>query len=352
MTAKTDKQRQALQVYERHDKDGAAAARELGISRSSLRGLLLRGGLHAKEPEFEISDIPDDGLDVFQTVEIRKRQYAKKKAHEEAIKLIPCKINLDGPIGIHFFGDPHVDDDGTDLTAIEHDCRLIRDTEGLFGANVGDTTNNWIGRLARLYGEQETSGSTAWKIAEWFLRMCPKDDSEWNDPIFTWWLFWVGGNHDAFSGPGDPLIWMARQQNALYMKSSVRLNLMFPNGRQVRVNCAHNFKGMSQWNPAHGSMKSAQKGFHDHLLINGHRHVSGYGIIKDPATGTLSHCVQVASYKVYDRYAKEMGLRDQHISPSATAIINPDARDERSLITVYHDPDEASQYLTWKRTRS
>jgi hypothetical protein len=97
-------------------------------------------------------------------------------------------------------------------------------------------------------------------------------------------------------------------------------------------------------------MKASQMGFHDHILINGHKHTSGYGLIKDPAGGTVSHCIQVGSYKIHDRFAKERGFRDQHISPSVVTIIDPDAT-EVGLVTVFHDVEAAVDYLTWKRER-
>jgi hypothetical protein len=38
---------------------------------------------------------------------------------------------------------------------------------------VGDTTNNWTGRLARLYADQSTSAAQAWRIAEWLVNLEP-----------------------------------------------------------------------------------------------------------------------------------------------------------------------------------
>jgi hypothetical protein len=98
-------------------------------------------------------------------------------------------------------------------------------------------------------------------------------------------------------------------------------------------------------------MKAAQLGFRDHVLVNGHKHASGYGVIKCPATGLISHCIQIASYKVYDRYAKERGFRDQHISPCAVTLINPYAEREAGLLQLYWDPEEAADVLAFKRKK-
>jgi len=42
---------------------------------------------------------------------------------------------------------------------------------GIYGANIGDTTDNWpwTGRLARLWAESEVSDKTAKRMAEWFM---------------------------------------------------------------------------------------------------------------------------------------------------------------------------------------
>ena len=236
---------------------------------------------------------------------------------------------------VHLTG--NCDDDGTDLALLERHTDLIRNTKGLFGANVGDTTNNWMGRLARLYAEQSTSAKQAWQIAEWFIKRVD-------------WLYFLSGNHDAWSGPGDPIKWILR--SGVPNDSGVRLNLQFPNGKEVRINARHTFPGHSMWNTAHGLSKAAQMGWRDHILIAGHTHVSGYQIVKDPMTGMLSHAIRVGSYKTYDRYAEQLGLPDQCISPAVVTVIDPNSTTETGLITVFHDVEEGAKFLTWKRQRS
>jgi len=292
-----------------------------------------------KPKEFSIQPIPDDDVPVEELIEHRKRQFAKKKAHEEARKLIPVKVRIPGPIGILHFGDPHVDDDGTDIEALEHDKALCANTEGLFAANVGDVTNNWVGRLARLYDSQSTSKPQAWRLAEWLL-------------AGTHWLYIIGGNHDAWSGAGDPIKWIARQSDSLYQSSEVRLALRFWNDREVRINARHDFAGSSQWNPAHGPMKSVFHGVRDHIAICGHKHKSGYGIIKDPASGIACHAIQVASYKLYDRYARDHGFRDQTLGPACLTVIDPTLPDDHpDLVKPFWNSDEGADFLKYRRAK-
>ena len=100
----------------------------------------------------------------------------------------------------------------------------------------------------------------------------------------------------------------------------------------------------------HGAGKAFQLGNRDHIMVCGHKHVSGYMPIKDPDSGIVGHCIQVGSYKRLDRYARERGFRDQMISPCAVTVINPEAS-EAGLVQVFWEPEEAAQYLTWLRSR-
>ena len=314
------------------------AAERFGVSLDRSGSPTENYGSWKKPPEFSFTPVPDDDLTIDELVDIRKRQFEKKKAHEEARKLIPVRVNVDGPIGILHFGDPHVDDDGTDITALEHHKKLCMEVEGLFGANVGDVTNNWVGRLAKLYGEQSTSAKQAWRLAEWLLKDLKL-------------LYLIGGNHDGWSGAGDPLQWITRQTDSLYQSSEVRLALNFPNGATVRINARHDFGGSSMWNPAHGPMKAVFHGVRDHIAICGHKHKSGYGIIKDPAEGIACHAIQVASYKIFDRYARDKNFRDQNLSPCALTVIDPRLpQTHPDLVKVFWDADEGVSYLKWKRS--
>lgn len=297
-------------------------------------------GLAAKDVEkdgFSFTPLPNDDVSIEELIAHRKRQFANKRNYEEASKLIPIKIKMSGPIGILFFGDPHVDDDGTDIEALERHTALVKDTPGLFAVNVGDTTNNWVGRLARLYADQSTSASQAWKLAEWFINRCN-------------WLWLIAGNHDLWSGTGDPLKWITRQQGALYKSSEARIALRFPNGTEVRINSRHDHAGSSIWNPAHGPMKAAIMGTRDHLYVAGHRHESAYAVLKDAISGITMHTLKIASYKTYDRFAKDRGFRDNSLSPCALAVINPDLPGTHpDQIKIFWEPEQGAEYLRYLR---
>lgn len=295
--------------------------------------------LAMKEIEFLASQVPEEDIPIGEIIEYRKKQFKQKQKHEEAVANRKVEVLVDGPFAIAHFGDPHVDDDGCDIGLLEKHKSIVMNTKGMLAANVGDVTNNWVGRLAQLYGDQSTKRREAIKLAEWFLSGIK-------------WLYLVSGNHDAWSGEDDPIQWMVNQGGSLWTrKTSIRLFLNAPNGRQIIVNARHDFPGHSMWNHAHGPMRAATMGWRDHILTCGHRHISGYGILKDPASGRISHAIRVASYKTYDKYAEQKGFPDHTISPCVVTMINPDAEEESGLITVFHDVRAAADYLDWARAR-
>lgn len=320
------------------------AAAELGLSRRTVDkrmdriAIMKAQGDWPEEKPFQADDVPDELPSAEELLEQRKKRFSKLDTAKKAKKLINVKVKDDGPIGIVHFGDPHVDDDGTDIGLIEQHVRIVNQTPGLFGANVGDNQNNWVGRLARLYGEQSTSAAEAWVLTEWLV-------SSVN------WLYILGGNHDAWSGAGDPLKWVLRGQQGVYQNYGARLNLQFPNKKQVRINARHDFHGHSMWNEVHGPKKAAKMGWRDHLLTCGHKHTSGVAVDKCPSTGLISHIIRVAGYKVHDRYAEELGLPDQNIFPACVTIIDPKYMDnDPRLVTTIMDVEEGADYLTWKRS--
>ena len=287
---------------------------------------------------FEVEEIEEvEHLPIEEIIEHRKKQYSQKLKAKKSKKLINIKIKMHGPIGILHFGDPHVDDDGTDLAEIYSLCNLVNNTDGLFGGNLGDIQNNWIGRLQALYGQQSTSAKESWRLTEHFVNQVE-------------WLYLVAGNHDVWSGDGDPLEFIMRDHKGLYERWGARMNLIFPNGKEITINARHTWKGNSMWNTAHGVAKAAQMGWKDHILTCGHTHVSGYQVIKDTASGLISHALQVASFKIMDNYADKLGLDDKNIFNCPVTIIDPRyENDDNRLITTIFNPEVASEYLKYLR---
>ena len=290
--------------------------------------------------DIHIPTLPDGSIDIRTLIDRRKAAFTRKDEAAQARKLIGVKVKSSDPIGICLIGDPHLDDDGTDLAALERDMVAIKRTDGLYAACIGDIQNNWVGRLSHLWAHQETTASQAWQLVEWFV-----------NELKDHWMFMVQGNHDHWSGAGDPLRWIQRQANvALTGDHAVRLALRFPSDVEVRIAARHDWPGGSMWNPTHGQLKAAHMAHHDHVIVSGHRHTGGYQMMRIPSTGMLTHLMQLGSYKTHDEYAERLALLPRLISPSATIIIDPTAN-ELGLVKVIHDTEAAADYLTWLRSR-
>lgn len=285
---------------------------------------------------FEADLIPTDARSPEEIVECKMRKYALRKAKEDAVNPLHIRIKVDGPIGIAHFGDPHIDDDGCNIALLKEHIDIVKNTEGMFAANLGDMTNNWVGRLARLYANQTTTAQEGWAMAKWLVNELP-------------WLYIIGGNHDLWSGASDPVQWMASLSNTVYSPSQIRVALHFPNGREVRINARHDFKGHSQWNTAHGPGKAAKMGGDDHIFVCGHKHTTGYNINKPPTSSRVMHAIQVGSYKMVDDYARDGGFPNDNITPCAVTIIDPYADDETELVQLYLSPAKAARHLAWER---
>jgi hypothetical protein len=193
--------------------------------------------------------------------------------------------------------------------------------------------------LAHLWSKESVNSVEARALAAWLFREIP-------------WLYIVGGNHDAWSGDNDPLEWVAAQAGLLYEMHGARLNLVTPKGRQFRINARHDFRGHSMWNTAHGPARAVQMGWRDHVLACGHTHVSGYQVLKDPASGLISHAIRVASYKTHDDYATAQGFADARIFECPVTIFDPRfADDDPRAVTFIADTERAADFLTWLRSR-
>lgn len=304
----------------------------------------------AKELEVEqqvdivLPDFPSDDLPIEDIIDLMEKRSGKRKESYAAHTWYPVKINENKPIGILWIGDPHLDDQGADWGLIKHHAKLCKQTKGLYGANIGDTTNNWSGRLAHLYASQETSKKTAQRLAEWFLL---------NSGIT--WLLWLIGNHDAWGDGAELLKLMAQKhktQKIVCHDWESRFVLQFPNGCNVRVNAAHDFAGQSQWNPLHGAAKTAAFGDKIDLLVCGHKHNWAISQWELGAQETIPTMIRVKGYKTNDSYAQKLGHYEQHQGAAILTILNPKAKTQAGKVTTFVDVDQGVDFLTWLRSKS
>lgn len=289
--------------------------------------------------EIENPFTESDWDDVDDLVNHRLKVFERREKRETKEEFLDIKIKDPKPIGIYIQGDPHVDDDGTDIPSLIKHMDIANTTPGMYTANVGDLQNNWARRtkLEGLWAKQSTTAEEAWALTEWLVRY-PKD------------LLWIiAGNHDMWSGVGDPVKWMMRPLKTTYAPHNLRVRLKLPN-HNIRVNCSHEFRGHSIYNTAHGIVRHAIFNTRDHLLVAGHRHISGYMPVKDANSNIIMHCLQVGSYKKYDDYAKQLNLPNKMMSPCAVVVFNTKLPDiHPDFIKIFWEVEEGADYLRFLR---
>jgi len=320
------------------------AANMAGMTESTLKSANFRQrkkqaaqgiAVPERQQSIEVPVLPSDVC--IDELKGRKRaEFRRKAVAAEARKLIPIKIKHPGVLSLLFFGDLHLDDPGTDIDLCYHHAALTH-IDGVYGVSIGDHTNNWVGRLARLYGNQSTTAAEAIVLCEDFLKSAR-------------WAFIISGNHDTWSGAGDIVRWVSSQAGALHGDHQLRCQLRFPQGDPLTIVARHNFAGNSQYSASFGANKASMLDPNPaELYVNGHTHVSGYNIRKNGKI--LSHALQLSSYKQHDTYAAEHGFQDQHVSPAVLVTIDPLAG-MAGRVMVHHDVDVGVEYHKWRMGRA
>lgn len=312
------------------------------------RGFIPDYMLGAKEavkpaPSFTVAHPPQEASKTTdQIIAERVAAFQRKKAGDNFRKAIDVEIHEDGPIGLCFFGDPHLDNDGTNWPLLQAHLDAVKKNPTMFACSVGDYRDNWVGRLTSIYGHGGAKVTEAVELLEWFTEQVP-------------WLALSSGNHDSFGSiHGDVLALITKLKNVPgpYGQDDMRLALNMPNGARATVRMRHRFPGNSMYSPGHGAAKEALLGARDHVLAAGDIHSADLRTIWHESEQRLCIGLQVGSYKQIDDYAIEKGFRPVNWTPNMAVIIDPAyADDPLRFITAFWDLEEACDFLTWKRER-
>lgn len=333
-----------IAALQTHNGNQSQAAKSLGMHRNTF---ISRMNV-ARARQVKVEDTrpfiapelpsPDDDLE---TLLARKRAIGERviKA-DDARTLIPIKLTMPGPVGLFLMGDPHVDNDGCDWLAIERDLALVSKQPRVLAVNMGDVTDNWIGRLERLNGQSSVKAKEAWTLAEWIF----------TQPVN--WLALIGGNHDSWSGHRDPLKWITKGRVPLYEANAARLAFHHPNGEETRFHGRHTFRGGSMYSDLHGLRREMREGWRDHIVAAAHLH-SGEDGAQVNGDGFVTQMVRLSGYKRVDSYAKEHGFKSKPMHPSALVIINPDVPEtSRARAWVAPDIETGVDYLNFLHRRA
>lgn len=265
-----------------------------------------------------------------------------RKKTTESRDAMPVHVQMDGPIGIAFFGDPHVDDPGCAWGDLRDDVEACQRAEGMFAVNIGDSRNNWVGRLMGLYAEQTTTASQGLQLIQWLMTSLP-------------WLLWDAGNHGRWGdvhGNAEEIMHRLLNIPGLFAAEAARMRLLLPAGQEVMVHVRHDFPGASQFNPAHALVRQTLFNYRDHIMACGHRHQSGYMPIWHNDPERLCHGIRVGTYKDFDKYADEKGFKHENWARGMVAIIEPDkAGNPVEFITVKFSIKADAEILDLLRAR-
>jgi hypothetical protein len=298
----------------------------MGVPRETLRNRVHKekkgGPAKAAMSSLSFPALPDRDEPIEALLKRCEEHYLRERSYRDAAAWQQISVADDLPIGVALMGDPHLDDPGCNYPLLRRDVETIRSTPGCFALNIGDTTNNWVGRLARLFGNQENSQASARRLCEWFLLHSGID-----------WLAIILGNHDEWNEGGEIIRRMCANRVDINVHEwQAKLELVFPNGATCRINAAHDFKGRSIYSPLHG-LKREAVWFQDgaHLAVAGHIHYGGIEQCELPG-GHNPWLVRVRGYKEMDSHALVNGFHEGKRFASAMAIIDPQAAPEERVI--------------------
>lgn len=290
-------------------------------------------------PRFDPPAIPADDVPVEQLIEQLSERFERRAENAEAKRWMRFALKDAGPYLLAFVGDPHLDDNGCNWPLLRRDVALMG-TPHVHGVMLGDVTNNWSGKLQKLYAHQDVTRDRAWKLAEWYFRAVP-------------WLMLLKGNHDIWSqfhGQGDPLDWMARGSAALEDWSA---KFEVAAGEHVvRIWASHDFKGTSIYNPLHGPMRAAKFSSGDaDILAAGHQHHWEIYSGEDADKSIKPHwLIRARGYKFIDPHADRHQYASQQHGAVIAVVVDP-SRSGPAAIQCYADLAEAVEILGFKRQR-
>ena len=332
--------REALEAVEKYGSI-TKASEALDIPRTTFQSRF-DAAKRISEPPFIAPKLAEKSRSVDDLIQHRIAESRRARTYEDAASLIRVKLKTDGPIGLFCVGDPHLDNPGSDFELLHEHIKLAAERpEYVFAGNMGDNTDNWVGRLTRLYEHQTVSGREIWKLVEWLF----KDSG-------VRWTWLIRGNHDDWSGKNDPLDWIASGAGVGVDRHwAARICFEHSNGTETRMHARHDFQGNSIFNPLHALKRETLHGHRDHILIAAHRH-SGADARDINGDGVPFVMVRVSGYKISDQFAFEKGYHKRPLHPSALIVVDPD-KDERSNERVWVAPtvEVGCDYLDFLRKR-
>jgi hypothetical protein len=246
-----------------------------------------------------------------------------------------------GPIILGIFGDPHLDNSGTDLEMFERELSRRNPKDGVFTCCGGDFFDNWPRSMGHLFAESGDP-TPAWILFEYYMENWP-------------FLFSVSGNHDQFvSGTANFLDEFMRGKGSLLRRSGGRFIIDLGAGTPITISMRHIWQGNSQYSEAHNLKRAVTFGHTDDDLVCGfHFHKGELRTHIRPSDGKVSKLAQVSSFKRLDNYANDKGFMSPETSPFVWAVL--DAREpvtSHNRVQLFYDFDAAKAMREHQRGKN
>lgn len=285
-----------------------------------------------------LPEFPDDDIPVERILDTLVERSGKRLASAQARQWFEIKIP-DEPFGLLVWGDPHLDNNGTNWALLREHVEIGRQP-GIYSINIGDTLDNWAhgSRLIALYAHSDQSVETARKLAKWFLE----------DAGLTW-LVWLLGNHDLWPGHNNLKLMCPK---AIHMADWGARFVVRAGDSKWRVWASHNFSGHSMWNTLHGPQRAAHTKHEADLYLAGHTHNWAIHQEESASRGFTYWLVRARGYKHIDEHADKLGHDPQRGGSSILVVCNPADRNPESRTMAFSCPEAGTDYLNFLRTKS
>lgn len=334
----------AVQAVLSEELGALKASQVYGLNNSTLRIHVkaARKGKEAPGKTVSMPVFPDDDVDALQILDHMERRFEQRLKSEQAKHWFAVKVGSNAPFGLATVGDPHIGSNGCNIPLLRRDAALLAKTDGVGAINIGDTTDNWQGKLLRLYADNDVSKQTERRLARWFL-----------EDAGIPWMMWLLGNHDNMDGGFATYLRTIGATSVPMIDWQAKFRLVFPNGRELRCNFAHNHKGTSIYNPLHGQKREHLWHGADmaDLIVAGHHHVAA-STQEESQDGRIVTLARARGYKWLDDHATHHGFRNNEHGASLLFVIDPTTENPAKLITPFLDLEAGLDFLKWMRRDS
>lgn len=315
-------------------------ASAMGTERSTVARYLKKiKAEDAESPSIEMPAFVTDGdeeEDIHDLLDRKGKHFERKLKAAADRDWFPIRIRETKPYAVLAFGDPHLDDDGCNIPLLRRHLEIAA-RDGVYGVNIGDSSNNWVGRLERLYAHQETSRHTGRRLVEWLMF----------DSGVTW-LCWILGNHDTWNEGADFHMRLAKHKIPV-IDWRAQFQLVHPNGTACRLDASHGRKGSSIWNNLHATLRSARLGELADAYLTGHTHNYGCEDLEIAERRHSTWLVQLRGYKFFDQHALHNGFAEYQRGSSVMLIVDPRKDAKRPIVQCFDDVDFGYQVLEMMR---